>query len=163
MRTNLPVTTLEYPITDATLIVSRTDAKGRLTYFNDEFVDAAGFTEAELMGQPHNIIRHPDMPSEAFENLWATLQAGKPWVGAVKNRRKNGDFYWVLATASPIRENGQITGYTSIRTKLPADQRAESERVYALLRAKKRTTTKSTLALSAPARYPTISPSLPAR
>ena len=70
MRSNLPVTTAEYPITDATLIVSRTDTKGRLTYFNDEFVQAAGFSEAELMGQPHNIIRHPDMPPEAFENLW---------------------------------------------------------------------------------------------
>ena len=137
MRTNLPVTTVEYPITDDTLIVSRTDLKGRLTYFNDQFVDAAGFSEEELMGQPHNIIRHPDMPSEAFENLWETLKAGKPWVGAVKNRRKNGDFYWVLATASPVRENGQVTGYTSIRTKLPADQLAETQRVYALLRDKK--------------------------
>ena len=137
MRSNLPVTTIEYPITDSTLIVSKTDAKGRLTFFNDQFVDAAGFTEAELMGQPHNIIRHPDMPPEAFQNLWDTLKAGKPWVGAVKNRRKNGDFYWVLATASPIRENGQVTGYTSIRTKLPADQRAEAEMVYAALRAKK--------------------------
>ena len=77
------------------------------------------------------------MPCEAFENLWDTLKAGKPWVGAVKNRRKNGDFYWVLATASPVRENGQIVGYTSIRTKLPADQRAEAEHVYALLRNKK--------------------------
>jgi PAS domain S-box-containing protein len=137
MRNNLPVTTVEYPITDDTLIVSRTDLKGRLTYFNDQFLDAAGFSEAELMGQPHNIIRHPDMPSEAFENLWDTLKAGKPWVGAVKNRRKNGDFYWVLATASPVQENGQITGYSSIRTRLPADQRAEAERVYALLREKK--------------------------
>jgi len=137
MRSNLPVTTAEYPITDATLIVSRTDTKGRLTYFNDEFVQAAGFSEAELMGQPHNIIRHPDMPPEAFENLWTTLKAGKPWVGAVKNRRKNGDFYWVLATASPIRENGQVIGYTSVRTRLPADQRAEAEHVYALLTAKK--------------------------
>jgi aerotaxis receptor len=137
MRSNLPVTTVEYPVTDATLIVSRTDAKGRLTYFNDEFVEASGFTEAELMGQPHNIIRHPDMPPEAFENLWDTLQAGKPWAGAVKNRRKNGDFYWVLATASPIRQNGQVTGFTSIRTMLPADQRREAELVYAALRAKK--------------------------
>jgi len=137
MRNNLPVTNVEYPITDDTLIVSRTDLKGKLTFFNDQFVDAAGFSEAELMGQPHNIIRHPDMPCEAFENLWDTLKAGKPWVGAVKNRRKNGDFYWVLATASPIRENGQIVGYTSIRTKLPADQRAEAEHVYALLRNKK--------------------------
>jgi aerotaxis receptor len=136
MRNNLPVTNVEYPITDATLIVSRTDTKGRLTYFNDEFVDAAGFTPEELMGQPHNIIRHPDMPVEAFQNLWDTLRAGKPWAGAVKNRRKNGDFYWVLATASPLRENGQVVGYTSIRTKLPADQRQEAEHVYGILRSK---------------------------
>jgi PAS domain S-box-containing protein len=137
MRSNLPVTAVEYPITDTTLIVSKTDTKGRLVYCNDGFLEVSGFSEAELMGQPHNIVRHPDMPPEAFENLWATLQAGKPWVGAVKNRRKNGDFYWVLATASPILENGQITGYTSIRTKLPAEQRQEAEHVYALLRANK--------------------------
>jgi len=137
MRTNLPVTTVEYPITDETLIVSKTDTKGRLTYFNDQFVDAAGFTEAELMGQPHNIIRHPDMPPEAFADLWTTLKAGKPWAGAVKNRRKNGDFYWVLASATPIWENGQVTGYMSIRSRLSADQRAEAEHVYALLRANK--------------------------
>ena len=137
MRKNLPVTTIEYPISDDTLIVSRTDLKGKLTYVNDQFVTAAGFAEAELMGQPHNIIRHPDMPPEAFDNLWTTLKAGKPWAGAVKNRRKNGDFYWVLATASPVREDGQVTGYTSIRTKLPADMRAEAEKVYALLREKK--------------------------
>src|SRR5689334_13986621 len=137
MRTNLPVTTAEYALTDETIIVSKTDMKGKLTYFNEEFVAASGFTPAELNGQPHNIVRHPDMPAEAFENLWETLKAGKPWAGAVKNRRKNGDFYWVLATASPIRENGQITGYTSIRTRLPADQRKEAEQVYKLLREKK--------------------------
>jgi PAS domain S-box-containing protein len=137
MRTNLPVTQIEYPIDDDTLIVSKTDIKGRLTYFNEQFVAASGFSDAELMGQPHNIIRHPDMPPEAFEDLWNTLKAGKPWVGAVKNRRKNGDFYWVLASATPIWEGGQISGYMSIRSKLPADQRTEAEHVYALLRAKK--------------------------
>ncbi|TFV35443.1 PAS domain S-box protein [Bradyrhizobium frederickii] len=137
MRTNLPVTPVEYPITDETLIASHTDTKGKLTYVNDQFVEASGFSEAELMGQPHNIIRHPDMPPAAFENLWATLQQGKSWSGAVKNRRKNGDFYWVLATASPIRQNGQIVGYSSIRTKLPADQRAEAEQVYAKIRENK--------------------------
>ncbi len=137
MRSNLPVTDVEYPITDETLIVSKTDTKGRLTYFNDQFVEASGFTEAELMGQPHNIIRHPDMPPEAFADLWATIKAGKPWAGAVKNRRKNGDFYWVLASATPIWENGQVTGYMSIRSRLPADQREEAEYVYRLLRADK--------------------------
>ena len=137
MRTNLPVTDVEYPITDETLIVSKTDLKGKLSYFNDQFVMPPGFTEQELIGQPHNIIRHPDMPPEAFENLWVTLKAGKPWAGAVKNRRKNGDFYWVLASATPIWENGQVTGYMSIRSKLPAEQREEAEHVYALLRANK--------------------------
>ena len=137
MRKNFPVTDVEYPVSDETLIVSRTDLKGKLTYFNEDFLAAAGFTSAELMGQPHNIVRHPDMPPEAFDNLWDTLKAGKPWLGAVKNRRKNGDFYWVLATASPIRENGHVTGYTSIRTRLPADQRKLAEEVYAAIREKK--------------------------
>ncbi|MEZ5822411.1 MAG: methyl-accepting chemotaxis protein [Xanthobacteraceae bacterium] len=137
MRTNLPVTNNEYHLNEDTLIVSKTDLKGKLTYFNQQFVDAAGFTEDELINQPHNIVRHPDMPPEAFENLWDTLKAGKPWAGAVKNRRKNGDFYWVLASATPIYENGQVSGYMSIRTQLPRDQREEAERVYAAIRAKK--------------------------
>ncbi len=137
MRTNLPVTNTEYPITDETLIVSKTDLKGKLTYFNDQFVDASGFTEQELAGQPHNIIRHPDMPPEAFANLWETLKAGKPWAGAVKNRRKNGDFYWVLASATPIWEGGHVIGYMSIRSKLPADLREQAEHVYAAIRDKK--------------------------
>jgi aerotaxis receptor len=137
MRTNLPVTNTEYPIGDDVLIVSKTDTKGRLVYFNDQFVKASGFAEAELIKQPHNIVRHPEMPPEAYEDLWNTLKQGKPWAGAVKNRRKNGDFYWVLASATPIWENGQVTGYMSIRSKLPADQRREAEQVYALLRANK--------------------------
>jgi aerotaxis receptor len=131
MRKNLPVTGVEYPIGDDVLIVSKTDTKGRLVYFNKAFVEASGFTEAELINQPHNIVRHPDMPPEAFEDLWNTIKAGKPWAGAVKNRRKNGDFYWVLASATLVYENGQTTGYMSIRSKLPVDQRKEAEQVYA--------------------------------
>lgn len=131
MRKNLPVTNTEYHLGDDTLIVSKTDLKGKIAYFNKAFVDAAGFEDEELMGQPHNIIRHPDMPPAAFQNLWDTLKLGKPWAGAVKNRRKNGDFYWVLASATPIYEAGQVTGYMSIRSKLPADQRDLAERVYA--------------------------------
>ena len=137
MRTNLPVTNTELQLADDALIVSKTDPKGKLVYFNKQFVDASGFTEAELMGQPHNIVRHPDMPPEAFDDLWTTIKAGMPWAGAVKNRRKNGDFYWVRAAATPIWENGQIAGYMSIRTKLPAEQRAEAEHVYGLIRGKK--------------------------
>lgn len=132
MRKNLPVTVTEYSIGEDALIVSKTDLKGKLTYFNDEFVRASGFDEKELIGQPHNIIRHPDMPPAAFEDLWRTLKDGKPWAGAVKNRRKNGDFYWVLASATPVWEAGAVTGYMSIRSQLPAAQRAEAERVYQL-------------------------------
>ena len=114
------------------------------------------------MKQPHNIVRHPDMPPEAFEDLWITVQAGKPWVGAVKNRRKNGDFYWVLASVTPIWENGQVTGYMSIRSKLPADQRAEAEHVYARCAPTRPRPIVSMPASSAGVRCPTISRCLPA-
>jgi aerotaxis receptor len=134
MRKNLPVTGTEYVLDNDTLIVSKTDTKGKLTYFNEQFVQASGFSDEELMGQPHNIVRHPDMPPAAFQNLWDTIKAGKPWTGAVKNRRKNGEYYWVRASATPIWENGEITGYMSVRTKLSADQREEAEQVYRLMR-----------------------------
>ena len=98
-------------------IVSKTDLKGLITYVNPDFVEASGFTEKELLGQPHNILRHPDMPEEAFADLWATLKAGKPWTGIVKNRRKNGDHYWVVANVAPIYENGSLVGYLSARNK----------------------------------------------
>jgi methyl-accepting chemotaxis protein len=117
MRTNMPVTNVEQVMRDGEFIVSRTDTRGILTYINPYFLEISGFTEAELIGAPHNIVRHPDMPSEAFEDLWRTLQAGKPWTGYVKNRCKNGDHYWVLANATPIWEGNQVTGYLSVRSK----------------------------------------------
>jgi methyl-accepting chemotaxis protein len=113
----MPVTSVEQVMRDGEFIVSRTDTRGLLTYINPYFLEISGFTEAELIGAPHNIVRHPDMPAEAFEDLWRTLQAGKPWTGYVKNRCKNGDFYWVLANATPIWEGGQVTGYLSVRSK----------------------------------------------
>ncbi len=135
MRKNLPVSTVEYQLGDGAVIVSKTDTKGKITYVNQEFIEASGFGPDELLGQPHNIVRHPDMPPAAFQNLWDTIKAGKPWAGAVKNRRKNGDFYWVLASATPIWEGKEIAGFTSIRSKLPADQREQAEQVYAALNA----------------------------
>ena len=128
MRNNLPVTNNEYVLADDALIVSKTDTKGKLTYFNEQFVQASGFTEDELMGQPHNIVRHPGHAGGGVSESVGHIKAGKPWAGAVKNRRKNGDYYWVQASATPIWENGQITGYMSVRTKLAADQREEAER-----------------------------------
>ncbi len=93
MRINTPVTDREVELSVDTMIVSKTDTKGRITYINRDFIDISGFTEAELMGQPHNIVRHPDMPPEAFDDLWKCLKAGRPWIGMVKNRCKNGDYY----------------------------------------------------------------------
>jgi len=118
MRSNLPVTPNEVKLTERTLIVSRTDLQGRITYVNKDFLDISGFTEAELIGEPHNMVRHPDMPAEAFEDMWRDLKAGRPWTGYVKNRCKNGDFYWVLANATPIFDNGQVSGYLSVRRKV---------------------------------------------
>jgi len=117
MRTNLPVTNVEYILKETETIVSKTDLKGRITYINQDFINISGFTEAELMGAPQNIVRHPDMPPEAFADMWRNLQAGKAWTGLVKNRCKNGDHYWVEAHAAPLLENGTVIGDTSIRLK----------------------------------------------
>ena len=134
MRNNMPVTNVEIPLTDATLIVSKTDLKGQITYINRDFLEISGFSEAELIGQPHNLVRHPDMPVEAFEDLWRTLKADRPWIGLVKNRCKNGDYYWVEAHATPLIENGQKVGYMSVRKKPNRQQVEETERIYRLFR-----------------------------
>ena len=124
MRVNMPVTGVEKVLQDSDVIVSRTDTKGLITYINKTFCDISGFTEEELLGAPHNLVRHPDMPPAAFEDLWNTLKAGKSWKGLVKNRCKNGDHYWIEANANPIYENGRIVGYMSLRTK-PAREAVE--------------------------------------
>jgi len=121
MRMNTPVTTNEYVMPDGMMIVSQTDLGGRILRANQDFIDVSGYEWDELKGQPHNLVRHPDMPPAAFEDLWETLKAGEPWRGFVKNRRKNGDYYWVLANATPLKEHGQVKGYVSIRLK-PTDQ-----------------------------------------
>ena len=136
MRTNLPVTQKEVVLDETRLIVSRTDLQGAITYVNRDFVEVSGFTEAELIGAPHNIVRHPDMPVEAFADLWATLKAGRPWVGLVKNRCKNGDYYWVLANAAPVVEQGQVTGYLSVRRRASPAAIAAHESVYRRFREK---------------------------
>ena len=117
MRMNTPVTNVEWELREDSAIVSKTDTRGIITYVNADFIEASGFTEKELIGQPHNLVRHPDMPEEAFADLWNTLKQGKPWTGIVKNRRKNGDHYWVVANATPIYENGSLAGYMSARSK----------------------------------------------
>jgi len=117
MRKNLPVTNNEVVMRDDQIIISETNLKGIMTQVDQDFIDISGFTRAELIGKNHNLIRHPDMPPSAFLWLWDTIRAGEPWTGFVKNRCKNGDFYWVQANVTPIIEKGEITGYVSVRTK----------------------------------------------
>ena len=134
MRSNLPVTDKEIPLSPDTLIVSKTDLKGQITYINRDFLDISGFAESELIGEPHNIVRHPDMPAEAFSDLWATLKDERPWTGLVKNRCKNGDYYWVLANATPLFENGRVAGYMSVRSMPSREQVAAAEKAYRMFR-----------------------------
>jgi methyl-accepting chemotaxis protein len=130
MKINMPVTNIEIELKDTSSIVSKTDLKGRITYINRDFLEISGFTEQELIGASHNIVRHPDMPPAAFADLWNTVKAGKPWNGLVKNRCKNGDHYWVEANVAPVRENGEIVGYMSVRSKVTRKQIEDIEPIY---------------------------------
>ncbi len=130
MRKNLPVTEREINIPEGMRLISTTTPKGVITYCNDDFETISGFTREELIGQAHNLIRHPDMPPAVFADMWEYLKAGKAWMGVVKNRAKNGDHYWVSAYATPIWENGQLMGYESVRVAATRDQIARAERLY---------------------------------
>lgn len=130
MRNNQPVTNREVYMKDGSAIVSRTDLNGRILAVNQDFLDIAGYTKEETIGQPHNFIRHPDMPQEAFADMWRDLKDGKAWSGYVKNRTKNGDHYWVQANAMPVSENGQVNGYISVRRKPDSAITREVETIY---------------------------------
>ena len=124
------VTDREIPFPDGRLIVSRTDPAGVITHVNRSFVDMSGYTEEELIGTPHHILRHPDMPPAAFKDLWDTLRAGNKWQGYVKNLRKDGACYWVFATALPNIRNGEVVGYSSVRRKPSRKKVEECEKLY---------------------------------
>jgi methyl-accepting chemotaxis protein/aerotaxis receptor len=134
MRVNEPITNDEAEIPDGQPLVSQTDPQGRITFVNHVFTEVSGFAEEELIGAPHNIVRHPHMPQQAFANLWSTIKAGRPWDGLVKNRAKSGAFYWVRANVTPVIENGQVTGYISIRSRPTAAAIGAAEAAYAALR-----------------------------
>jgi aerotaxis receptor len=135
MRNNLPVSQQAYAFPPDQTLVSVTDLKGRITYCNSAFISVSGYASAELLGQPHNLLRHPDMPEEAFRDMWATIQSKRPWTGLVKNRRKDGDHYWVHANATPMLDGEQITGYLSVRTAPTAQAVAGAEALYAQMQA----------------------------
>lgn len=131
----LNVTNQEYVLPDNTVILSTADMQGNILTYNQGFKDASGYSDEELKGKPHSILRHPDMPKAAFKDFWETIQAGRPWVGLVKNKRKNGDHYWVIANASPITEGGRINGYVSVRYPASKQQVQEAEQLYAAVNA----------------------------
>ena len=139
MRINEPVTNTEHTMKDGEILVSKTNLRGIVTEANQAFLDIAGFDESELVGKNHNVVRHPDMPPEAFEDLWNTVKAGRPWLGYVKNRCKNGDFYWVEANVSPVFKNGQVVEYLSVRSKPSAIGVDSATQLYQKIKAGKAT------------------------
>jgi len=136
MKKNLPVTNHEVTLGSNETIISTTDLKGQITYVNNTFIQISGFSEEELIGQNHNIVRHPDMPPAAFDDLWNTVKAGKTWTGIVKNRCKNGDYYWVEAFVTPVYQNNQLVGYQSVRNKAPDEKINAAKALYKKLNKK---------------------------
>ncbi|MFO8024773.1 methyl-accepting chemotaxis protein [Thiohalophilus sp.] len=138
MKKNYPVTNLEKEYSEDLRIITTTDLKGIITYANDAFVEVSGFSREELVGKNHNVVRHPDMPPAAYEDMWQTLKAGKQWMGIVKNRCKNGDHYWVQAHVTPVYSHGEMSGYQSVRILPKREWVHRAERVYARLNAGKK-------------------------
>jgi PAS domain S-box-containing protein len=111
-------------------IISRTDLKGIITYANEAFAEMSGYKVEELVGKPHNIVRHPDMPKSVFKELWETVSQEKNWTGFVKNRRKDGGYYWVSAEVSGVYKNGELKEYKSIRHPVSAELRIKMQAQY---------------------------------
>lgn len=130
MRLNLPVTQRDFTFADDMTLMSATDTQGRITYANEAFVQVSGFEREELLGRAHNLVRHPDMPPEAFEDMWATLTAGDSWTALVKNRRKDGDHYWVRANATPVIRDQRLVGFLSVRTRPSEEEIRSAEALY---------------------------------
>jgi len=133
MKSNLPVTQSEVSVGPDVIIVSKTNLKGIITYCNQSFLDISGYSEAELVGKNHNIVRHPDVPEAAFQDLWDTIRAGRPWVGLVKNLAKNGDYYWVKANVTPVFQQGRIVEYMSVRRCISDKEKRAAEELYGLI------------------------------
>ncbi len=134
MQLNLPVTQNERRFAASQKLISSTNLEGKIKHCNDAFVDVSGFSREELIGQPHNIVRHPDMPPESYANMWSHLEAGRSWMGLVKNRCKNGDFYWVNAYVTPVTEGGEVIGYESVRSCPERKDVDRAARLYARIR-----------------------------
>jgi methyl-accepting chemotaxis protein len=130
MKLNTPVTNNEVNMTKGTILVTRTDLQGKITYANDDFLKISGYSHEEVIGENHNLVRHPDTPSEIFEDLWTSIKAMRPWAGCIKNRAKNGDYYWVHANVIPQFEQGKLIGYMSVRYAPKKAELAEGIALY---------------------------------
>ena len=130
MRQNLPVTQKNYDYPANWILLSTTDTSSIIKYANPSFCDVAGYPLDQMVGEPHNMVRHPDMPPAAFEDMWSTIKGGHPWKGMVKNRCGNGDHYWVDAFVTPISEGGKVVEYQSVRTKPSSEQITRAESAY---------------------------------
>jgi aerotaxis receptor len=128
---------VETEVPEDELIISRTDLSGKVTYANETFCEISGYTQEDLIGKPHSIVRHPDMPSAAFEDLWSTIKAGKQWIGIVKNMRKDKGFYWVEAIVSGVYKKGELVEYKSLRTPISYETKLKYQKLYDKMRAEK--------------------------
>ena len=126
---------VETEVPEDELIISRTDLSGKITYANETFCDISGYHEEELLGKSHNIVRHPDMPTAAFKDLWETIKSGKQWKGVVKNLRKDRGFYWVEAIVSGVYKKGELVEYKSLRTPISYETKLKYQRLYDKMRA----------------------------
>ncbi len=127
---------IETDVPDNQLIVSRTDFDGTITYVNETFAQISGYTPEELVGRNHSIIRHPDMPVSAFQDLWETIKRGETWEGYVKNLRKDKGYYWVFAHVSTVMKDGKAVGYKSVREPVSRAKKIEMQAYYDALRSK---------------------------
>jgi len=134
MRNNGYVSQTNYPIEPDDFLISRTDINGYITYANPRFIEVSGFSIEELMNEPHNVVRHPDMPPEVYRDMWATLREGLSWQGYVKNRRKNGDHYWVHANVVPVIDKGELQGYASLRSYAGEEKARYFDHLYRQMR-----------------------------
>ena len=126
---------IETAVPEDELIITRTDLKGVLTYANETFAEISGYDMDEIIGQPHSIVRHPDMPSVVFKDLWETIQNKKQWSGVVKNLRKDRGFYWVKAIVSGVYKDGELVEYKSLRTPISYEEKLEAQKLYDKMRA----------------------------
>lgn len=139
MRENFPVVDQEFDFSEDELLMSTTDKRGYIMHCNDAFQRVSGYSTEELIGQPHNLLRHPDMPPEAYKDMWATIGHGRNWQGVVKNRRKDGSYYWVLACVTPLLQGKKPVGYVSVRCKPTREQVREAQALYDLIREQRKT------------------------